>query len=185
MRRGNRTVGVAFCGIVTALGVLCLAGAGLLPIFYYILPAVAGLLLIPIVIELGHRFAWSTYAAVSLLGLLLAPNREIVLLYVLFFGHYMIVKALIEGHVRRRIWQAILKLLVFTASMALDFFVCVFVLGVPASSFSLFGVFVPGRAARAGECRPCFFTTTRAPVVVALYMQRLHPVLQRLLSRGR
>ena len=184
MRRGNRTVGVAFCGIVTALGVLCLAGAGLLPIFYYILPAVAGLLLIPIVIELGHRFAWSTYAAVSLLGLLLAPNREIVLLYVLFFGHYMIVKALIEGHVRRRIWQAVSKLLVFTASMALDFFVCVFVLGVPASSFSLFGVFLPGVLLVMGNV-VLFLYDYAFTSVVALFMQSIHTVLKRLLSRGR
>ena len=62
----------------------------------FALPALAGLLMIMIVIEMGARWAWPTFAVVAILSVFFVPDKQAALLYVIFFGYYPILKALIE-----------------------------------------------------------------------------------------
>lgn len=66
---------------------------GLIPIGTYALPAIAGVLLIVAVIEIGAKWAWMIYAAVAVLSLLFAADKEAALLFVLFFGYYPVLKS--------------------------------------------------------------------------------------------
>lgn len=177
MKQRNQTLCVALCGILTALGVVCLFLAGLLPMFSYALPALAGIILVPAVVELGPRWAWPTYAAVSILGLLLAPSKETALLFVLFFGHYTILKALIERYFPRAV-QILLKLGVFTASIIVDFLLCIYVLGIPKEAFAIFGFYLPVLLVVLGDVVLLLYDYAFR-LVIWLYMSRIHPLLHK------
>lgn len=138
----NQSARLAFCGVVTALGSLLMFLTGLVPIGTYALPALAGVLPMAVVIETGTRWAWSVYAAISVLSLLIAPDREAVMLFLLFFGYYPILKALIERSLSKPV-RAVLKLADFNVSMIAEFLIGVNLLGVPRESFTFFGVYLP------------------------------------------
>lgn len=110
--RNKTSFKVSLGGIITALSLILLVGTGIIPIATYALPGLAGALIICIVIELGYKWAFSVFAATALLSLLLTPDREAALLYLFFFGHYPIIKSLIE-HIKNRVVEWVLKLSVF------------------------------------------------------------------------
>jgi hypothetical protein len=135
----NRSVQIAFSGMLTALGVAFLCAAGLIPVATYALPALSGALLMPIVVELGAKWAWPVFLATGILGLLLGPDKEAVFLYILFFGYYPIIKAIFERHGPK--WeQWIFKFGVFNASMIVAYFISIYFLGIPEESFEI----IPG-----------------------------------------
>lgn len=76
----NQSGKVALGGIITAVCTVLMFLTGLIPIGTYALPAIAGVLLMVIVIELGSKWAWMVFLAVSLLSALLAADKEAVLL---------------------------------------------------------------------------------------------------------
>ena len=84
-RRQSRKV--ALCGMMAALSVLALAGVGALPLTTFVCPMLAMACLVPVVCGYGTGTGLLLYAAVSLLALLLCPDREVALLYV-FLGWY-------------------------------------------------------------------------------------------------
>lgn len=180
MKQRNQTLCVTFCGILTALAVVCLFFAGVVPFLSYALPALAGVLLVPVVVEMGARWAWPTYIAISVLGFLIAPNKETTLLFVLFFGHYTILKALFERRFHGAV-QYLLKLATFNVCVIVDFWLCVFVLGVPKESFTIAGVYLPGVLLLLGNVVFLFYDYAfRA--VVWIYASRFHPLIHKWLS---
>ena len=64
----NHTIRVAFCGVLAGLGLALMFLTALLPMATFALPALAGLLMIMIVIEMGARWAWPTFAVVAVLS---------------------------------------------------------------------------------------------------------------------
>lgn len=133
---------VALGGIVTAVCTVLMFLTGLIPVGTYALPAIAGVVLVLIVIEIGVRWAWAVYAAVSLLSILLAADKEAAVLFALFFGYYPILKSNIE-RVRGRLFQWMIKLAVFNAAMVAGFFIAIRLLSIPEDSFTLFGIYLP------------------------------------------
>lgn len=82
----SKSIRVAFCGIMTAFCTLLMFLTGLVPVGTYALPALAGVLLIVVVIEMGTGWAWSVYAASSVLSLFIAGDKEAAMLYIVFSG---------------------------------------------------------------------------------------------------
>ncbi len=78
---------MALCGMMAALSVAVLTWGSLIPFSTFTCPMLAMLCLIPSVCEYGPSTALTMYAAVSVLGLLLCPDKEISLLYI-FLGWY-------------------------------------------------------------------------------------------------
>jgi hypothetical protein len=91
MHRKSREM--AFCGVLCALATAILLLGGVIPIATYCAPLLALLVLLPVLTEFGVPAAWTAYAAVSLLGLLLVPDKETAAVY-LFFGYYPIIQPL-------------------------------------------------------------------------------------------
>lgn len=82
---------IALCGMMTALTIVLMVAGGLIPVATYCVPMAAGILLLPILLEYGKKTAWTTYAAASLIALLLGVDKEAAFFYV-FFGHYPLLK---------------------------------------------------------------------------------------------
>ncbi len=82
---------LALCGVLAALAVTLLCLGSVIPAAVLCAPILAMAVLLPVLEELGAKAAGTAYAAVSILALLLAPNRETALVYV-FFGWYPILR---------------------------------------------------------------------------------------------
>lgn len=120
---------VALGGMLIALSVVILVPSAL-EAFVYTLPAMASMLTMFAVVELDKKWAVGVYAATSILGLLLVPNKEAVVLYAAFFGYYPIIKAIFESRLPR--WaEYILKFLIFNVSVVLAYVAMIKVFGMP------------------------------------------------------
>ena len=62
---------IAFCGMTVALSVVLLLLGGVIPVATYAVPMLAGLLLLPALLEFGLKAAWMTFFTTALLSLLL------------------------------------------------------------------------------------------------------------------
>ena len=132
---------VALCGMTAALSLLLLL-LTIVPVSEMGLPALAGALLMPVVVELGRRYAVAVYGAVSLLALLMVPSWEAKLLYVGFFGYYPILKAVLE-HLHSRVTEWALKLLVFNGSVVATYWLLMTFFRLDPTSFTIGGVSMP------------------------------------------
>lgn len=178
----NQSARIAFCGVVTALGGLLMFLTGLVPIGTYALPALAGVLPMAVVIEIGPRWAWSVYAAVSILSVLIVPDREAVALFLLFFGYYPILKAAIE-HILSKPLRAVLKLADFNLSMVAEFLAGIYLLGVPREGFVLFGVYLPWAFLLAGNLVFLLYDYAVSLLVVS-YCRNFHSAISKWLHSG-
>lgn len=120
---------VALGGIVSALCLLCMFMAGALPVFYLVLPMVAGLLLMIIAEEVSMSWAWLTYFSVCLLSMLITADKEAALVFVMLFGHYPMLR-LILHKLKFRLLRYILKAMIFNICIISFFVVTVFVFGI-------------------------------------------------------
>ena len=133
---------MALGGIFSALAVVSMLISYLVPTATYACPALAGVMLIPVVIEVGKGWAICAYAAVSLLSFLLLADKEMALCFTAFFGFYPILKAVLERYLSKLLcWAS--KIAVFSMCMTGVFFLSIYVLGIPRESFTLFGVYLP------------------------------------------
>lgn len=112
----NRIRSLTFSGIITAFGVICLTLARVTPTAFA-MPAAAGVFLIVIMAELGVKWSLLVYAATSALGFLLG-DRSAWIFYLIFFGAYSILKAVLE-RIPQRILEFAAKLALFNAATAL------------------------------------------------------------------
>ncbi len=138
MMRKTYAQKMAFTGIIAALCVVVLFLTGIVPIATIALPALAGCLLIAVVVEAGVKWAFGAYAGCSLLSLLLVPDREAALFFIVFFGYYPALYAIL-GRIKNVVIRWITKLAVFNAAMFLEVFVSVKFLNIPIEEIPFFG----------------------------------------------
>lgn len=115
-------------GIASALCLLLML-LTIIPIATYTMPALAGMVLIVVVIENGYSTAWMVYAAVGFLSLFICPDKEAAMLFVGFFGFYPILKGKLEK-IHPRVLEYVVKFLIFNASMILNYVIIIFLFGI-------------------------------------------------------
>lgn len=128
MKHTSVSYKVALGGIVSSLCVLSMFLAGVIPIFYLVLPMIAGALMMIIVMEVDWRWAFVTYIAVSVLSVFVTFDKQAALIFIILFGHYPITKYLIDGHMPK--WLGlILKFIIFNLCIVAYFYISVYLLG--------------------------------------------------------
>lgn len=120
---------IALSGILCSLAVLMMFMTGLLPFFQYALPAMSGLFIVIIVLENNFSTGVVAYFATSIIVFLLSPDREAAILYIMFFGHYGIVKSKIDL-LSSKILKIILKLLTFNVSIITAYYLISLIFGL-------------------------------------------------------
>ena len=163
---------IALGGLLTALGVVLMFLTGLIPIGTYALPAIAGVLLIVAVIEIGATWAWMIYAAVAVLSLLFAADKEAALLFVLFFGYYPVLKSFLE-RISNKVLSWISKFAVFNVAVVACFFLAVNFLQLPEDSFTVFGIYLPWVFLILGNAVFLIYDIALSGLV-ATYVEKLH-----------
>ena len=130
-RRRRATRQLTAAAILVALGVVFLALGALVEVLDLSMAAVASLCVAFAVIELGGKWPYLIYFAISLLAVLLLPVKTPALLFALFAGYYPIVKALLERRFSRPVsW--VFKILTFEVALGL-----ILLLGFKLSSHML------------------------------------------------
>lgn len=126
----DRSYRVALGGIVASLCLTVMILTGIVPALYIAAPMVAGMMMIILAEEVSESWGWLTYLAVSLLTLLMNPDKEAALMFVLFFGYYPLLRPRYD-RLKIRWLRLLLKLLHYNAFLVTDYLITVYVLGLP------------------------------------------------------
>lgn len=121
---------VALGGIVAAFCLMTMFLTGVLPALYIAAPMAAGILLMILVEEVSVGWALLTYVAVSLLSMVVTFDKEAAIMFILFFGYYPILRPY-GMRVNSKVFQIIWKLVLYNSFLVLDYWMTVYVLGLP------------------------------------------------------
>ena len=94
MKTASKT---AVCAMTAALCVALMLSTAIIPFLSYAVPMITGALIMIIVIECDKLWALFVYVTVSILSLLIVPDKSAGLAFAFYFGYYPILKALLES----------------------------------------------------------------------------------------
>lgn len=98
---------MALGGVLAALAVVIMSMGTLIPVATYVCPMLCAILLKLVLNACGKRTAWAWYGAVSLLSVLMAPDKEAAAVFV-FIGYYPIVKPALDKRKFPWLWKGLL-----------------------------------------------------------------------------
>jgi len=110
---------VSLTAMFASMSLLFLYLASILPTMNISMFFLSSVFVMGLVLEEEIGLAFMMFAVVSLLSLLILPNRLLVIPYVVFFGHYGIGKYYIETGIRDKIIRYIVKLLYYNVALVL------------------------------------------------------------------
>ena len=149
------------------------------PYFTYAVPAISGVLTLVVLIEINGKWPLFTYVVTAVLVFLFA-EPEAKFMYILFFGYYPLLKAVIE-RIRSRVVQYLLKFAVFNSAIFIIYGILSSIIGVDISEFGQYGII--GIACMLLLANVTFYLYDVVLVRVAnLYMQMVHPKLKKVLK---
>ena len=95
---------MALGGILAALAVVIMSMGTLIPVATYVCPMLCACILQLVKKFCGRRIAWAWYGAVSLLSLLMAPDKEAAAVFTAL-GYYPILKPKLDGWKGKWLWK--------------------------------------------------------------------------------
>ena len=116
---------MAMGGVFAALAVVIMSFGGLIPMATYVCPTICMVILSFVHRACGTKIAWTWYTAVSILSLLMGPDKEAAAVFV-FLGYYPILKPKIEAMKGKWLW----KFAVFNGSMVLLYSILIRIMGI-------------------------------------------------------
>ena len=123
--RSDRTKRIALGGMLAAVAVVIMCLGGLVPITTYVCPVLCCLTQYVVLRFCGKRLAWVWFAVVSILSLLLGPDKEAAMVF-LAVGSYPLLKKKFE----RSNISVVLKFLFFNGMILLSYFAMIYLLGM-------------------------------------------------------
>lgn len=134
---------ITFAAVVSAL-ISVLMSASLIPNITFAVPAVAGLLIIPVFVQCGAVYAFLSFAVSGFLSFFISDKTSW-LLFVCFFGFYPILKPIIEK-IKKPIFEWALKIVIFNIS-ALACYLCeILLINLKLGFWLLAGIWALGNA---------------------------------------
>jgi len=126
MRNTNAKV-IALGGLFAAAALVILCLGGMIPLATYICPMLCAIVQYIVYRCCGRRIAWTWYVAVAILALLLGPDKEAALVFVML-GYYPMLKPVFEKSRLAVLW----KFLLFNGAVAVLYSVLLKLLGLDA-----------------------------------------------------
>ena len=124
MKRNNAKT-VALGGILAAVAVVIMCLGGIIPLATYICPVLCIVAQALVLQFCGKRIAWAWFGTVSILALLLGPDKEAAAVFLLL-GYYPIIKPKMDSVRIGLLW----KLLHFNTAIVLLYTVLIRLLGL-------------------------------------------------------
>lgn len=129
--RKNRTKCIALGGILAALAIVVMLTGGMLPFATFAAPVFAGVFIMPIAVEIGAKTALLAYVAVSLLSLLMVPDKEMVLFFIFLFGYYPIIQPYL-AKIKNKVLRILAQFAIFNAAVGAIYCLLLLVFANPA-----------------------------------------------------
>ena len=141
----TKTGKIAMGGICTALAVIFMFGASFVPGIELTLFLISSLFTAVMVLEAGAAGGLSVFAAASLLGLIIVPNKLALIPYIFCFGYYAVLKFYIEK-IKSGVLQMTIKVIYFAAIVLLGLLVFKSVLtaGIHMPDWPVAGLIIAG-----------------------------------------
>lgn len=121
----NRTKSIALGGVLAAVAVVIICLGGYVPVATYVCPMLCTVTQFLVLRFCGNRIARTWFAAVSILSLLLGPDKEAAIVF-LAVGYYPLVKFKLE----RCKLAVVLKLLLFNTAIVAAYGSMIYLLGM-------------------------------------------------------
>ena len=121
---------IAYSSVATALSVVMLFLGSIFWVLGYTMPLVASLVMIILLDSISQKSALLTFISTSIISFILLNDKECVLLYILFFGYYPLIRDKIND-IKPKFLSYLLKFITFNAAMVLTQVLCVYVFGIP------------------------------------------------------
>lgn len=121
--------------LISALSVVFMYIGSVIEVLDLTAAMLASVLCVFIVIEVGGAWPYLTYATVSVISVLMLPNKFVAVVYIVFAGNYPMIKRLCEK--LPTVVQWLLKLLVFNFEFTLIYFATKYVFAIPDIGYSL------------------------------------------------
>jgi len=121
---------IALLGMMCALAAVIMMMGGLIPLATFCCPLLAGLTLIPVFVECGEKLSWGAYIAISLLSLLLCPDKEAALLFACL-GYYPVLRWRLD-QIRSGLLRMAAKLAVFNIAVLIAYLIGIFLFQMTA-----------------------------------------------------
>ena len=136
MRNTNAKT-VALSGMLAAVAVVIMCLGGMIPLATYICPMLCAITQFLVLQFCGKKIAWVWYCAVTLLSLLMGPDKEAAGVF-LVLGYYPILKPVLERSHLRLLW----KLLLFNGAVTLLYKVLLALIGLGnlSEEFAVWGI---------------------------------------------
>lgn len=174
----KNTPKITLCAMMAALAV-CVMLLSYFPYLTYAIPAVAGLFIMVLVVEIDCKWAFAGYLTSTVLVFLLV-EAESKLLYIFFLGYYPILKALVE-RIRKPVFEWIIKLICFISAVLIVYFIYTKLYGVDMSDMGALGNY--GNAILLGLGTVTFVIYDIAVSRMAgFYLKVLHSKISRILK---
>ena len=127
----RNTQKIALGGLLTSLSTVIMVISNIVPSGMYTFPAASGVVIYMISFLAGRSYAWSAFAATSMISFVFCTNKEASLCFIMLMGYYPMLKEHIEK-IKLKFVQYLLKLAVFNAAAVLMYYLLLFVFSVPA-----------------------------------------------------
>lgn len=129
MRQQPLPYRIALGGTLASFCLLFLFITGVLPMFYLIMPMLCSLLILIMAETTSPYWAFIMYLAVGVLSLFITPNKDASLIFILFFGHYPLLRPYLS-RIRPGILRILIKLLIFNLCIGCYFGIVIFLFGM-------------------------------------------------------
>lgn len=153
----SRTKAIALGGMLAAAALVIMCMGGLIPFATYICPMLCCVVQYVVLRLCGKRIAWTWYVAVSLLSMLLGPDKEAAGVFLLL-GYYPMVKPVFEKWPFSWLW----KLLLFNSAVIVLYAFIVRLFGLTDVMEEFTGVGIFGLAVLLVLGNATFFLLDRA-----------------------
>lgn len=120
MRKQSISYRVALGGTLASFCLLSLFITGVLPMFYLVMPMLCSLLIMVMASATTPYWAFIMYLAVGVLSLFITPNKDASLIFILFFGHYPLIRPFLQ-RIRIGFLRILIKLIVFNVCIGCYF----------------------------------------------------------------
>ena len=121
----SKTKSIALGGVLAAVAVVIMCMGGVIPVATYVCPMLCCMTQFVVLRFCGKRIAWAWFAVVSLLVLLMGPDKEAAMVF-LMIGYYPLIKQKIDVCKL----SALMKALFFNVSILICYGILIYVMGM-------------------------------------------------------
>lgn len=177
MNQMNKTSKTTLGAITAAVSVIIMM-LTVIPVMTYSAPMVAGVLLLMIVIEMDKKWGYAIFLVSAVLSVILATDKQAVILYIMFFGHYPVTKAIIESRIHKRVIEWLIKILLFNLTMAGAYLLVVRVFAFPMDEIGDMGRYGTYILLGAGNIMFPIYDIMLTRLVI-VYQLRVRPIVRK------